>query len=416
MASVIAGIKYLEGRLSELNTAAQAMITHLMLINNRQGNSGWVEVSDRDLRELTRVKSNETITRGKRELQDKGFIGYETAGTKTRYELKFYTGSAPVQSVRQSVHVSVQEDNFLLTRARKTLEQPPQPPQPGLDDLTISDELDETIDSWRDDPQMPVLYIEQESRLRERIRQGESTLEQFKRALTKAKESNSPDGHGHRGLCFAYVWKNWDRIIAADKKKVATSVERRVDKKSVRKEVKAASAWYPALRNPVDEKSELRNPVDEKSELRNPVDVSNPALRNPVDEKSELRNPVDEKSELRNPVDEKSELRNPVDEKSELRNPVDEKSELRNPVDVSKPALANAVDEKSALRKPLTASERQRAAQIKEMLKSYRVPLPSKRVEEPTERPLVDKATMASYVAEMRAKFKGVIADARKAG
>ena len=411
MASVIAGIKYLEGRLSELNTAAQAMITHLMLINNRQGNSGWVEVSDRDLRELTRVKSNETITRGKRELQDKGFIGYETAGTKTRYELKFYTGSAPVQSVRQSVHVSVQEDNFLLTRARKTLEQPPQPPQPGLDDLTISDELDETIDSWRDDPQMPVLYIEQESRLRERIRQGESTLEQFKRALTKAKESNSPDGHGHRGLCFAYVWKNWDRIIAADKKKVATSVERRVDKKPVRKEVKAASAWHPALRKPIDvSKPALMNAVDvSKSASMNAVDVSKPASMNAVDvSKSASMNAVDvSKPALRNAVDVS---------KPALANAVDEKSASMNAVDVSKPALANAVDEKSALRKPLTASERQRAAQIKEMLKSYRVPLPSKRVEEPTERPLVDKATMASYVAEMRAKFKGVIADARKAG
>ena len=350
MASVISGIKYVEGRLWELNTAAQAVLFNLLIINNRLGNSGWLQVSDRRLRELTNAKSNETITRAKRELRDKGFIEYETTAPRaeTRYELLFYTRSAPVESVREPVQVSVLNSNSLLTRTRKTLEPPTPPPPAKVDNLAIStnedglkDKMDEVVDGWREDTLMPVLHFEQESKLRAMVQNGEATPEQIAQAISVAKERNSPDEYGHRGLNFNFVMSQLVRILKGDKKrKVYVARPKRV-------------AWKPA-----QALTKVEAPLTTKAEV-------------PLTTKAEI--PLTAKVEA--PLTTKAEI--PLTTKAEI--PLTAKVEAPLTAKADVPLTAKAeVPLTAKVEAPLTAEEVKRAAEIRTKIQAYRQAAPKK--------------------------------------
>ncbi len=217
MSSYYDGLKYVYGQLWRVNASAQLVLLHLYHMNNQIGNSGFLMVSDRDLMERTNIKSRETITRTKVELEKAGLIAYETQSSNpragTRYEILFYTRGqvSGEKSGQKSVQTSVQREEILLTRAHKTKEPPP-PPPPRVDNLTIltrenplEDKMEELLEAWREDPQMPNLYYEQESKLREMVKKGACTVEELSRAITNAKERNSPDAYGHRGINFNFV-------------------------------------------------------------------------------------------------------------------------------------------------------------------------------------------------------------------
>ena len=436
MASVISGIKYVEGRLWELNTAAQAMLFNLLIINNRLGNSGWLQVSDRRLRELTNAKSNETITRAKRELRDKGFIEYETTDPRaeTRYELLFYTRE-PVQksvqvSVQEPVHVSVQNSNSLLTRARKTLEPPPSPPPAkSPDNLTIStnedgleSKMDEVVDGWREDTLMPVLHFEQESKLRAMVQNGEATPEQIAQAISVAKERNSPDEYGHRGLNFNFVMSQLVRILKGDKKRKAYVARPK------------KIAWKPAqvLTSTKSVEAPLTAKVDVPLTTKADVPLTTKADV-PLTTKAEIplttkvEAPLTAKADV--PLTTKADV--PLTTKADV--PLTTKAEIPLTTKVEAPLTAK-------VEAPLTAEEVKRAAEIRTKIQAYKQAAPKKpdlprtfdpladplalmginvpkKLKEP-KKPEVAPIERASWerMAQAMLMKEGVMADGRKVG
>ena len=105
-------------------SSAQLVYLHLLQLNNRSGNGGSVQVTDRELSELTQL-TRPTITRAKQILKNRGLIDFKSDAKNprvgTRYELKIFTRRVS-QSLSQSLSQSVsQSDGVPIIRVREDL-------------------------------------------------------------------------------------------------------------------------------------------------------------------------------------------------------------------------------------------------------------------------------------------------------
>ena len=98
-----------------LASSAQLVYLHLLQLNNRHGNSGSVQISDRELGRLTSLNKN-TITQAKRTLKNLKLIDFSSDRAKphrgTCYSLTYFDigqtlGQTLGQSVGQSIGQSV---------------------------------------------------------------------------------------------------------------------------------------------------------------------------------------------------------------------------------------------------------------------------------------------------------------------
>ena len=102
---------YKSNEQERLVSSAQLVYLHLLHINNCHGNSGYVQVSDRELEYRTKLNKN-TITTAKRILKNRGLIDFKTNAKKphegTIYTLTFFVlgqalGQTTIQTAGQSV-------------------------------------------------------------------------------------------------------------------------------------------------------------------------------------------------------------------------------------------------------------------------------------------------------------------------
>ena len=98
-----------------LASSAQLIYVHLLHLNNRSGNRGVVQVTDRELNELTQL-SRPTVTKAKQILKNRGLIDFKTDNRNphagTVYNLQIFSQSVS-QSVSQSgdvPNIRVRED------------------------------------------------------------------------------------------------------------------------------------------------------------------------------------------------------------------------------------------------------------------------------------------------------------------
>lgn len=117
MATYYDGLKdfFEKNDFSPLASSAQLVYLHLLQLNNRHGNSGFVQISDRELERLTSLNKN-TITKAKRTLKNCKWIDFYTEPDKphrgTTYTLTFFRlgqtlgqpiGQSIIQTIGQSV-------------------------------------------------------------------------------------------------------------------------------------------------------------------------------------------------------------------------------------------------------------------------------------------------------------------------
>ena len=187
----------------------QLVYLHLLLINNREGNSGYVAVTDRELMYLTQQNSRQ-VTDAKKQLRELGLIEYEgTRREGTQYAILHYIEGKWVQN-------RVHKEKFLYTRARETKE-------PTTTTATAvgmgASELDELLDEWHADPEMPTLYATQESELRAMVARGEASVEQLRAGIEEAKRKNRAF-KGSRGINYAYVMAKVAKLVKKPRKAV----------------------------------------------------------------------------------------------------------------------------------------------------------------------------------------------------
>ena len=99
-----------------LVSSAQLVYLHLLHINNRSGNGGYVQVSDRELETMTSL-AKQSITRAKQTLKNRGLVDFKTErGKPTTFTLKFFVvehqvghpvGHLVGQNVGQSSRLSI---------------------------------------------------------------------------------------------------------------------------------------------------------------------------------------------------------------------------------------------------------------------------------------------------------------------
>lgn len=105
-------------------SSAQLIYLHLLHINNRSGNRGYVQVSDRELETMTGF-AKQSITRVKQILKNRGLIEFKTdkrnprAGTQ--YTLNFFiqgqsVGQSVGQNIGQSLGQSVGQSSRINTQ------------------------------------------------------------------------------------------------------------------------------------------------------------------------------------------------------------------------------------------------------------------------------------------------------------
>ena len=74
-----------------LAPSAQLLYLHLLHRNNRLGNRGYVQVSDRMLELTTRI-SKQSVTRAKQSLKNRGLVDFKSEhGKPTTFTLNFFT-------------------------------------------------------------------------------------------------------------------------------------------------------------------------------------------------------------------------------------------------------------------------------------------------------------------------------------
>lgn len=101
-----------------LTSTAQLVYLHLLHLNNRLGNVGTIQVSDRELEQRTRL-SKQSITNAKRTLKGMGLIDFksdrQSPGRITTYALKFFSEKVG-QTAEQAVGQTVGRDSRLSPR------------------------------------------------------------------------------------------------------------------------------------------------------------------------------------------------------------------------------------------------------------------------------------------------------------
>ena len=227
MATYYDGLKdfFEKNDFSPLASSAQLVYLHLLQLNNRHGNSGFVQISDRELERLTSLNKN-TITKAKRTLKNCKWIDFYTEPDKphrgTSYTLTFFRlgqsvgqtiGQSIIQTMGQSVGQSVgQPSEIPIIRAHEDLKTKDLKNE-KLSTTTIAracahvnkeTELDKLVDYW-EESRFGRLSIELISKLEVYLKKyGYSEV---RAAMDSAKESNgSPYGVSFK--YFATILEN----------------------------------------------------------------------------------------------------------------------------------------------------------------------------------------------------------------
>lgn len=200
-----------------LKSSAQLVYLHLLQLNNRSGNSGRVQVSDRELEHLTSLNKN-TVTDAKRTLKNLGLIDFKSEKSKPRqgttYTLPvFILGQTLGQTLGQSVGQSMgQPSEIPIIRAHEDLKTKDLKNE-KLSTTTIArasahvnkeNELDKLVDYW-EESRFGRLSIELISKLEVYLK--EYGYSEVRAAMDSAKESNgSPYGVSFK--YFATILEN----------------------------------------------------------------------------------------------------------------------------------------------------------------------------------------------------------------
>ena len=175
-------------------------------------------LSDREIMDLAQIRSQQTLTRAKKELSKKGYVKYEATRQGTNYILNdqsaHETGAQNGRTKRahNGRTTGAPKKSLYMLYEDESKSAPPPPPQGegSIDDLTFSggsieEKLDELMKAWVGDPQMPTLYNRQVKKMRQYVLVDRTaTPEQWLQAVFDAQDKNSPDGH-HRGINFNFI-------------------------------------------------------------------------------------------------------------------------------------------------------------------------------------------------------------------
>ena len=106
-----------------LASSAQLVYLHLLHLNNRSGNRGYVQVSDRELETMTSL-AKQSVTRAKQTIKNRGLVSFNTEhGKSTTFTLNFFTQSALVgQSSRSNTQSSITTQDKTKTKELKIKE------------------------------------------------------------------------------------------------------------------------------------------------------------------------------------------------------------------------------------------------------------------------------------------------------
>lgn len=228
MATYYDGLKdfFEKNDFAPLASSAQLVYLHLLQLNNRHGNSGFVQISDRELERLTSLNKN-TITKAKRTLKNCKWIDFYTEPDKphrgTTYTLTFFRlgqtmGQSIIQTMGQSVGQSVgQPSEIPIIRAREDLK------TKDLKNIStatvasasacVNKEIDAIVDYW-EEHRFGRLTVELISKLEIYVeRYG---AEEVKAAMEAAQSANG-SAHGVSFNFFAKVLENRQKPKSAPK-------------------------------------------------------------------------------------------------------------------------------------------------------------------------------------------------------
>lgn len=207
MATYYDGLKdfFEKNDFAPLASSAQLVYLHLLQLNNRHGNSGIVQISDRELERLTSLNKN-TITKAKRTLKNCKWIDFYTEPDKphrgTSYTLTFFTlgqsvgqtmGQSIIQTMGQSVGQSVgQPTEIPIKRAHEDLKTKDLKNEKSIYQQSNArareDELDKLLEYWEQDLKGGRLSIEHQSHIRAWL--ADKGLAWLKEAMKEASDAN----------------------------------------------------------------------------------------------------------------------------------------------------------------------------------------------------------------------------------
>ena len=179
-----------------LQSTAQLVYLHLLWLNHCLGNTGTVEISDRQLAIRTSL-NKQSITDAKRFLKNRGLIDFSKGkGKSTEYTLLFFAKEE--HPVGQSVGHPVGQSARLSTLSYPG-DKPAPPPKGGpanepVDEQTdhapaCEDEFEELLDYWERDLHGGRLTIEHQSELEVYLR--DKGLEWVKETMREASDGNN---------------------------------------------------------------------------------------------------------------------------------------------------------------------------------------------------------------------------------
>lgn len=184
-----------------LKSSAQLVYLHLLQLNNRSGNSGRVQVSDRELEHLTSLNKN-TVTDAKRTLKNLGLIDFKSNSSKPRqgttYTLPvFILGQSVGQSIGQSIIQTMgqsvgQPSEIPIIRAHEDLKTKDLKKEKSICHLANArareDELDNLLEYWEQDLKGGRLSIEHQSEIR--LWLEKNGYDWVKSAMKEASDAN----------------------------------------------------------------------------------------------------------------------------------------------------------------------------------------------------------------------------------
>lgn len=209
---------YKSNEQERLVSSAQLVYLHLLHINNCHGNSGYIQVSDRELEYRTKLNKN-TITTAKRILKNRGLIDFKTNAKKphegTTYVLTFFMigqtlGQSSIQTLGQSVGQTLGQtlSNSFLTSTQEDLRLKKEDKEKSTITANAcagvrvnrdfeNEEIGEIVDYW-EQSRFGRLDFELISKLETYVKRY--GFSEVKAAMDSAKESNGSP----YGVSFAY--------------------------------------------------------------------------------------------------------------------------------------------------------------------------------------------------------------------
>ena len=205
--------------IGNMPAGAIALMTVLIAEFNRYRWQPELKYSERELAHMAGM-GNSSVHRHLQFLQSKGFIQLQARGrfTVITLEQNWSRGGADME----------RSSEFPITRAHVDIEDkvdPPPPPEPAVED--DKSELEELVEDWQDDPQMPKLFFEHESHLKMLVESKRASPAQIREAITRAKDRNRPDKYGRKGLNWQFILLQIEKVIKGEKINDRQSTTRR---------------------------------------------------------------------------------------------------------------------------------------------------------------------------------------------